>query len=262
MVCKSHRLMMRRITCLVLSCVAVAALNERNASSIEYVSLTKEQWRAELTHPSLYRQRLAIAHFSVDGVTYEDLLPLFIEKLEDPENNFKRSYTLYHCIGNYGEQALPHLPKLIDHLKFDYYQTHLAFKGIGPACLPALNEMLDSGLEQWQLNAARALKSIKFSSRNSRLYHWMVHGNDRVKVACAEAIWECYEDGKIAAYLIEVLNGEDSQAIRTAGRLISRMGGAAAYVEADLQEMLNQQPSRSGASYIRRALSSIARERQ
>ncbi|MFL2870634.1 MAG: hypothetical protein ACJZ8O_07770 [Pirellulaceae bacterium] len=79
-----------------------------------------------------------------------------------------------------------------------------------------------------------------------------------MRAACAEAIWECYEDGKIASHLIEILNGEDRQAMRSASRLISKMGGAAAYVEEELQDMLRQQPTRYGASYIRRAINSIS----
>jgi len=69
--------------------------------------------------------------------------------LDDAESNFKNSYALYRCIGNYGDKAIPFIPKLIDYLKFDYFQVSFAFKGIGPGCVPALNEMLDSGLEQW-----------------------------------------------------------------------------------------------------------------
>ncbi len=69
--------------------------------------------------------------------------------LDDAESNFKNSYALYRCIGNYGDKAIPFIPKLIDYLKFDYFQVSFAFKGIGPGCVPALNEMLYSGLEQW-----------------------------------------------------------------------------------------------------------------
>ncbi len=228
--------------------------------SIDYLWFTEEEWKAELTHSSPYRERLAIAHFSVDGVLYDDLLPILVAKLKTRDERYRNSYELYEAIGNYRKRAEPHLPLLVDLLKFDYRQVYLAFSRIGRASIPPLNEMLDSGNEQWQLNVIQTFERMQLSQKNDRLYHWLNEGTDRVRAACAKAIWECYEDPAIATTLAELLESEDAFVSRIVPRLVGDMGIQAKAIEAEISDVLSRNSRIRGNYYLKKTLAEIQRQ--
>ncbi len=228
---------------------------------IDYLWLTQEQWEAELNHPSKYRQRLALAHFARDGVPHDELLPILIDKLRTAPNRFVYSYDLYQSIGNFGKRSEPHIPLLIDILKMSRAPVYLAFRGIGRSSIAPLNEVLDSGHEEWQLNAIRALEQMNSSKRNERLYHWLEAGSPAVRAECAHAIWECYEDPIIATTLAALLESPDRLINRIVTRLVGEMGVQAAPIESEIAEVLSKNPRIRGNYFLKRTLADIQKSK-
>ena len=246
-----------RIFPIWLVCIfsSVCLLPQTNA--IDYLWLTESEWKAELTHESDYRKRLAIAYFAIDGVTYDSLLPILVDKLTSDPRRFQNSDKLYEAIGNYGDKAEEHIPLLINALKLGYSPVYKAFRGIGYRSIEPLNELLDGGKEEWQINAIRTFERLKFEKLNKRLYYWLDSGNPRVRAACAKAIWECYKDPIIASRLGELLESTDAIVNRTVTRLVGDMGIKAAIIQERIGEVLKKNPRIRGNYYLRQALSEI-----
>ena len=240
-----------------LVCLVACVCELPQAKAIDYLWLTEDEWKAELTHKSYYRQRLAIAHFAVDGVTYDSLLPILIDKLTADPQRFQNSYQIYEAIGNYGTRAEAHIPLLISILKFGHSPVYQAFRGIGIRSVEPLNELLDSGNEQWQINAIQTFERLQFRKHNKQLYYWLASGSPRVRAACAKAIWECYEDPVIATHLGELLESTDASVNRTVTRLVGDMGIQAAKIEDRINEVLKKNPRIRGNYYLRRTLFEI-----
>lgn len=201
----------------------------------------------------------AIAQAGPQGVV---ALPALIRMTSDRNSDVRRKAC--HAIGMLGPQAELSLDPLLDRLVLDENAAvrdaaASSLAKIGPAAVPVLTRVMESGDPELQWRAARSLKAIgpRAASAVEVLQQTFDSQDGHVRIESLEAVWRIRRDAKLVAEpLVRELSSPDRQLRRHASRLLIEIDELPAAAMARLQALAadSKRDASRTAGYVLREL--------